>query len=95
MMIVVLAAVVALGLIGGLALAKTVKNHAGANTAEASRRSHLLSAYAMLLMAVTFVIKSAIVNDSFRYLLTPLAVILVVVSLAMLRKNRVKSNPHD
>jgi uncharacterized membrane protein YoaK (UPF0700 family) len=91
-MIAVLIAVVGLGLIGGLALAKIVKHHAP-DGAEASRRSHLLSAYAMLLMAALFAIKSVVVKDNFRYVLIPLAAALVVSSFMVLRKNRVRSNP--
>lgn len=91
-MILVLAVVVALGLIGGVALTRTVKRRA-LSSAEASRRSHLLSAYIMLLMAAVFVVKFIAVKDNFRYLLIALAGALVVTSLRVLRKNRLRSTP--
>lgn len=73
--------------VGGAALAVTVKRRAP-SSAESSRRSHILSACASLLLALILAIRCVVIQDTSRYFLIPLAVVLAVTALVVLRKNR-------
>jgi hypothetical protein len=83
--LVVMAAVLAGA--GGTALAVTVKRRAP-SSAEASRRSQLFSACTSLLLAVVLAIRCVVIQDAARYFLIPLAVVMAVNGLVVLRKNR-------
>jgi hypothetical protein len=72
---------------GGTALAVTVRRRAP-SSAEASRRSHILSACASLLLAVVFAIRCVVIQDTARYFFIPFGALMAVNGLLLLRKNR-------
>lgn len=88
--LVVIAAVLA-G-VGGAALTVTVKRRAP-SSAEASRRSHIVSACSSLLLAVVIAIRCVAIQDTARYFMAPFAAFMAVAGLLVLRKNKKASLP--
>jgi hypothetical protein len=89
--IVAVLAVVAVGIAGGSAIGSFVKRRAP-TAKDASRRSHLLSVYVMLLIAAVVIVKAVVIADH-RGLLLSFAAILVVSSLVVLRNTLRRTAP--